>query len=161
MGCSFFCTHRTCATCFTIVFFFVPSCGLTKKEKPTMKRLIATFATFVMLLLMASCTTPEEKSLRTLQELYQDMEQNHENYTLEDWDKAQAEYELLCTQIKGYQYTDEQLVEIGRLQGKCAAYLTKGYFKRFEKNLIQTLGVFKGYMEGMEQMAPDSSSIQE
>lgn len=122
---------------------------------------------FVFLLMMGlasfmmSCTTPEEKSLRSLQELYQDLEQNHENYTLEDWDKAQAEYELLSTQIKGYQYTDEQLVEIGRLQGKCAAYLTKGYFKRFEKNLIQTLGVFKGYMEGMEQMAPDSSSIQE
>lgn len=114
-----------------------------------------------MLLVFASCTTPEEKSLRSLQELYQDLEQNHENYTLEDWDKAQAEYDLLSTQIKGYQYTDEQLVEIGRLQGKCAAYLTKGYFKRLERGIIQATGAIKGYMEGMEQMAPDSSSIQE
>lgn len=126
-----------------------------------MRKLICIVTGILMLFVFASCTTPEEKSLRSLQELYQDLEQNHENYTLEDWDKAQAEYELLSTQIKGYQYTDEQLVEIGRLQGKCAAYLTKGYFKRFEKNLIQTLGVFKGYMEGMEQMTPDSSSIQE
>lgn len=122
---------------------------------------------FVFLLMMGlasfmmSCTTPEEKSLRSLQELYQDLELNHENYTLEDWDKAQAEYELLSTQIKGYQYTDEQLVEIGRLQGKCAAYLTKGYFKRLERGIIQAAGAIKGYMEGMEQMAPDSSSIQE
>lgn len=114
-----------------------------------------------MLLVFASCTTPEEKSLRSLQELYQDLEQNHENYTLEDWDKAQAEYELLSTQIKGYQYTDEQLVEIGRLQGKCAAYLTKGYFKQLERGIIQAAGAIKGYMEGMEQMTPDSSSIQE
>ena len=114
-----------------------------------------------MLLVFASCTTPEEKSLRSLQELYQDLEQNHENYTLEDWDKAQAEYELLSTHIKGYQYTDEQLVEIGRLQGKCAAYLTKGYFKRLEIGIIQATGAIKGYMEGMEQMTPDSSSIQE
>ena len=122
---------------------------------------------FVFLLMMGlasfmmSCATPEEKSLRSLQEFHDDLERNHENYTIEDWDKAQAEYELLSTQIKGYQYTDEQLVEIGRLQGKCAAYLTKGYFKRLERGIIQAAGAIKGYMEGMEQMTPDSSSIQE
>ncbi|MEE0973273.1 MAG: hypothetical protein U0L34_04020 [Paludibacteraceae bacterium] len=126
-----------------------------------MRKLICIVTGILMLLVFASCTTPEEKSLRSLQELYQDLEQNHENYTLEDWDKAQAEYELLSTQIKGYQYTDEQLVEIGRLQGKCAAYLTKGYFKRLERGIIQATGAIKGYMEGMEQMTPDSSSIQE
>ena len=126
-----------------------------------MKKIGSILTVIVMALFLAACATPEQKSLRSLQELYQELEQNHENYTLEDWDKAQAEYELLSTQIKGYQYTDEQLVEIGRLQGKCAAYLTKGYFKRLERGIIQAAGAIKGYMEGMEQMTPDSSYIQE
>lgn len=126
-----------------------------------MKKIGSILTVIVMALFLAACATPEQKSLRSLQELYQELEQNHENYTLEDWDKAQTEYELLSTQIKGYQYTDEQLVEIGRLQGKCAAYLTKGYFKRLERGIIQAAGAIKGYMEGMEQMTPDSSYIQE
>lgn len=126
-----------------------------------MKKIGSILTVIVIALFLAACATPEQKSLRSLQELYQELEQNHENYTLEDWDKAQTEYELLSTQIKGYQYTDEQLVEIGRLQGKCAAYLTKGYFKRLERGIIQAAGAIKGYMEGMEQMTPDSSYIQE
>lgn len=108
------------------------------------------------ILLFASCATPEEKSMRTLQELYNDMELNHEQYTIEDWEKAQVEFEVITAQMKLHNYTDDQLREIGKLKGKCSAYLTKGLFKRAEKGMIEFGGLIEGYLEELKQITPDS-----
>ncbi len=122
-----------------------------------MRKIVSMMAVAMAVLLLAACSTPEERSLRTLQELYEDLQQNHETYTLEDWDKAQADFDALMTQIKFYKYTDEQLYEIGQLSGKCSAYLTEGAFKRLEKGIIQGAGMLKGYFELMNLMAPKDS----
>ena len=121
-----------------------------------MRKLICIVTGILMLLVFASCTTPEEKSLRSLQELYQDLEQNHENYTLEDWDKAQAEYDAITAGMNLKNYTNEQLREIGKLKGKCSAYLTKGLLKRAEKGFVEFGGMLEGYLEGLESIQPDS-----
>ena len=121
-----------------------------------MRKLICIVTGILMLLVFASCTTPEEKSLRSLQELYQDLEQNHENYTLEDWDKAQAEYDAITAGMNLKNYTNEQLREIGKLKGKCSAYLTKGLLKRAEKGFVEFGGMLEGYLEGLESIKPDS-----
>lgn len=106
---------------------------------------------------VVACATPEEQSLRTLQELYKDMELNHENYTIEDWEKAQVDFEVITAQMKLHNYTDEQLREIGKLKGKCSAYLTKGLFKRAEKGFVEFGGMLEGYLEGLESIKPDSA----
>jgi outer membrane protein assembly factor BamD (BamD/ComL family) len=117
---------------------------------------------FVFLLMMGlasfmmSCATPEEKSLRSLQEFYNELELNHENYTIEDWDKAQAEYDAITAGMNLNNYTNEQLREIGKLKGKCSAYLTKGLLKRAEKGFIEFGGMLEGYLEGLESIKPDS-----
>ncbi|MBQ2025336.1 MAG: hypothetical protein II215_02555 [Paludibacteraceae bacterium] len=105
---------------------------------------------------MMSCATPEEQSLRTLQELYEDMELNHENYTIEDWEKAQVDFEVITAQMKLHNYTDEQLREIGKLKGKCSAYLTKGLFKRAEKGMVEFGGILEGFFEELENFKVDS-----
>ena len=58
--------------------------------------------------------------------------------------------------MKLHDYTDEQLREIGKLKGKCSAYLTKGLLKRAEKSFIELGGVLEGYLEELKQMNPDS-----
>ena len=52
-----------------------------------MKKFFVILLTMGLASFMVACATPEEKSLRTLQDLYEDMELNHENYTVEDWEK--------------------------------------------------------------------------
>lgn len=121
-----------------------------------MKKFFVILLTMGLASFMVACATPEEKSLRTLQDLYEDMELNHENYTVEDWEKIQVEFEVVTAQMKLYDYTDEQLREIGKLKGKCSAYLTKGLLKRAEKSFIELGGVLEGYLEELKQMNPDS-----
>lgn len=106
--------------------------------------------------LMLACATPEEKSLRSLQEFYNELELNHKNYTIEDWNKAQAEYDAITAGMNSKNYTNEQLREIGKLKGKCSAYLTKGLLKRAEKGFVEFGGMLEGYLEGLESIKPDS-----
>jgi outer membrane protein assembly factor BamD (BamD/ComL family) len=121
-----------------------------------MKKIFGILVAIIMASFMVACATPEEKSLRSLQELYEEMELNHENYTTEDWEKAQVEFEVITAQMKLHDYTDEQLREIGKLKGKCSAYLTKGLLKRAEKGFIELGGILEGYLEELKQMNPDS-----
>ena len=80
-------------------------------------------------------------------------------YTAEDWEKAQVEFEVITAQMKLHNYTDEQLREIGKLKGKCSAYLSKGVFKKLEKGLIELGGAMEGFFEGLEQIVPKNDSI--
>lgn len=121
-----------------------------------MKKFFVILLTMGLASFMVACATPEEKSLRTLQDLYEDMELNHENYTVEDWEKIQVEFEVVTAQMKLYDYTDEQLREIGKLKGKCSAYLTKGLLKRAEKGMVEFGGILEGFLEELKQMNPDS-----
>ena len=121
-----------------------------------MKKIFGILVAVFMASFMVACATPEEKSMRSLEELYQDMELNHEKYTTEDWEKVQVEFEVITAQMKLHDYTDEQLREIGKLKGKCSAYLTKGLLKRAEKSFIELGGVLEGYLEELKQMNPDS-----
>lgn len=121
-----------------------------------MKKFFVILLTMGLASFMVACATPEEKSLRTLQDLYEDMELNHENYTVEDWEKIQVEFEVVTAQMKLHNYTDEQLREIGKLKGKCSAYLTKGLLKRAEKGMVEFGGILEGFLEELKQMNPDS-----
>ena len=121
-----------------------------------MKKFFVILLTMGLASFMVACATPEEKSLRTLQDLYEDMELNHENYTVEDWEKIQVEFEVVTAQMKLYDYTDEQLRDIGKLKGKCTAYLTKGLLKRAEKGMVEFGGILEGFLEELKQMNPDS-----
>ena len=125
-----------------------------------MKRFFSIVVATLLASIMIACATVEEKSMRSLQELYEDMEQNHENYTTEDWEKAQVEFEVITAQMKLHNYTDEQLREIGKLKGKCSAYLSKGVFKRLEKGLIEFGGAMEGFLEGLDQIVPKNDSVQ-
>lgn len=121
-----------------------------------MRKFFVILLTMGLASLMLACATPEEKSLRSLQEFHDELKLNHENYTIEDWDKAQAEYDAITAGMNSKNYTNEQLREIGKLKGKCSAYLTKGLLKRAEKGFIEFGGMLEGYLEGLESIKPDS-----
>lgn len=125
-----------------------------------MKKVFSLLILAFLASLMMACATPEEKSLRSLQDLYEDLQLNHENYTAEDWERAQVEFEVITAEMKLHHYTDEQLREIGKLKGKCSAYLSKGVFKQLEKGLIELGGAMEGFFEGLNQMVPENDSVQ-
>lgn len=121
-----------------------------------MKKFFGVLVAIILTSFMVVYATPEKESLSSLQELYEEMELNHENYTKEDWEKVKVEFDSITSQMKLDDYTDEQIKEIGKLKGKCSAYLTKGLLKRAEKGLIELGGILEGYLEEFKQMNPDS-----
>lgn len=120
-----------------------------------MKKFFGVLVAIILTSFMVVYATPEKESLSSLQELYEEMELNHENYTKEDWEKVKVEFDSITSQMKLDDYTDEQIKEIGKLKGKCSAYLTKGLLKRAEKGLIELGGILEGYLEEFKQMNPD------
>ena len=125
-----------------------------------MKRIFSVLMVAILASLMMACATPEEKSLRSLQDLYEDLQLNHENYTVEDWERAEVEFEMITAEMRLHSYTDEQLREIGKLKGKCSAYLSKGTLKKLEKGLIELGGAMEGFLEGLDQFIPSNDSVQ-
>ncbi len=121
-----------------------------------MKKFFGVLVAIILTSFMVVYATPENESLSSLQELYEEMELNHENYTKEDWEKVKIEFDSITSQIKLDDYTADQIKEIGKLKGKCSAYLTKGLLKRAEKGLIELGGILEGYLEEFKQMNPDS-----
>ena len=109
-----------------------------------MKKIFGVLVAIILTSFMVVYATPEKESLSSLQELYEEMELNHENYTKEDWEKVKVEFDSITSQMKLDDYTDEQIKEIGKLKGKCSAYLTKGLLKRAEKGLIELGGILEG-----------------
>lgn len=120
-----------------------------------MKKFFGVLVAIILTSFMVVYATPEKESLSSLQELYEEMELNHENYTKEDWEKVKVEFDSITSQMKLDDYTADQIKEIGKLKGKCSAYLTKGLLKRAEKGLIELGGILEGYLEEFKQMNPD------
>ena len=120
-----------------------------------MKKFFGVIVAIILTSFMVVYATPENESLSSLQELYEEMELNHENYTKEDWEKVKVEFDSITSQMKLDDYTADQIKEIGKLKGKCSAYLTKGLLKRAEKGLIELGGILEGYLEEFKQMNPD------
>lgn len=120
-----------------------------------MKKFFGVLVAIILTSFMVVYATPEKESLSSLQELYEEMELNHENYTKEDWEKVKVEFDSITSQMKLDDYTADQIKEIGKLKGKCSAYLTKGLLKRAEKGLIELGGMLEGYLEEFKQMNPD------
>lgn len=101
-----------------------------------MKKFITLFSALLVALAVAACgkQTPVEK----LRKITDEVEANYSSYTEEDIDKVMLRLDEIEKDMQQYEYTEEELREIGRLNGRLSAYLTKA----FMNNLGSTLGDF-------------------
>ena len=88
-----------------------------------------------------------------------ELEQNSQTYTDDDWAGIISQYESIVESMQGCEYSDEELQEIGRQQGRCLAYITKGYALLAAKKGAGYLNQLKGLVEGFEQEFGDEEEI--
>lgn len=88
-----------------------------------------------------------------------ELEQNSQTYTADDWAGIISQYESIIESMQGYEYSDEELQEIGHQQGRCLAYITKGYAILAAKKGAGYLNQLKGLVEGFEQEFGDGDEI--
>ena len=114
-----------------------------------MKNIILMFALIIGLISCNSKQTP----INDLSDLSEEIKDDGAEYSQDDWEKAAQEFEMIAQELKRYksEYTDEELREIGRLEGICLAYFTKQSLHTLNndiKNAIkETEGIWDGFVK--------------
>lgn len=123
-----------------------------------MKRLLTICLTFMILFGITSCDS-SQSAIRDLEILLNEIEENHQSYTEEDWENMSLSYSAIEEELAKYEYTDEELKEIGRLKGKCIGYLTKQSLNDLEKQIEDLTKELEGGIEGfLEVLSNDNNN---
>jgi hypothetical protein len=113
-----------------------------------MKRLVVIF--FALTIAMGACIRNQDPET-ALSQLNDELKANCENYTQEDWENAAERYSAIEEEVDGYGYTKEELVEIGRLEGRINAYFVKYAIDQGKNQMYRGAGMIKGMMEVSEE----------
>jgi len=117
------------------------------------------YFTFVLLsaLAFASCLDSKESIKQELENLCEEVETNSASYNTDDWHSFIVRYQEADSLLSLHEseYTDEELKEIGRIKGRCAAYLVKAAMVEGEQKIQnatkQVKGMIEGFIEGMSE----------
>lgn len=101
-------------------------------------------------LLAISCNNAKT-NIDELSLLIEDIEENSDNYTDEDWEYVIEEYSLIEQEMENYEYTDEELREIGRLKGIFAMKIAKQVLKDYTEDIKDMQLQFEGGLDGIKE----------
>ena len=122
-----------------------------------MKRFCRFFKVFFFISVVVTAISCHSKqdAISRLETLYEELQQNGDEYTADDWDAVIAEVNDIDEMLKQYQsdYSEEEIREIGRLKGLCLAQITKCSVNSFADQLKDVMkeaeGIFEGFTEGL------------
>ena len=117
-----------------------------------MKQILFIFISFFIL---SSCTSYKQKEVKNnLESLITDIEKNNSNYTEQDWETKNKEFEIILSKeylpIKD-KLNEEQRLEINRLIGKYEAIKIKSGINRFK-------GILKDGFQPLESIITELSN---
>lgn len=126
-----------------------------------MKKITSFLLVVVLTFSMSSCAKWQAKhQIHSLESLTEKVEKKGDSFTKQDWAEVSQEYDKICAKINQCEYTDEQLLEIGRLKGRFYAACTKHAFNAagglLNGFLQQASGAIDGFMEGMSESPEDN-----
>ncbi len=125
-----------------------------------MKRIVFALSVFFVTLSFTACVN-SQTPIKELEKIAKEVEENYNSYTQEDIDEVLVRLDAVEKEFDKYEYTDEELREIGRLNGRMSAYLTKAALNNLGSSmddLFQELGGgIEGFMEafGVENIDLD------
>ena len=98
-------------------------------------------------LCISSCET-SKTPIEHLSSLVEQVEDRYDEFTEEDWEKIASEYEKIEEEMSKYEFTDDELKEIGKLKGRIYAKMTKNALKDFSKQIEDWGKQIEGGVEG-------------
>lgn len=103
-------------------------------------------------LLLAACN-PSQTAKDDLQKFTERIETKSDKWSAADWDDAAMHYSEICQTIERYDYTQEEIREIGKLKGRCLAKFSKHSFDEGKQDMhdafIELGGAIEGLFEGL------------
>jgi DNA repair exonuclease SbcCD ATPase subunit len=112
----------------------------------------------IFILLLCSCS-PKQSAINQLENLAIELEENCEDYSQEDWDSFADEFYEIEEDLEQYDYTDEELKEIGRLKAKCIKAITISTSKLFKSKVHNFQKQFEGAIEELESTMDELNKI--
>ncbi len=97
-------------------------------------------------LLFVACN-PSESAKNDLQKFTERIEQKSDKWSDAEWDDALAYYSEMCQTIDRYDYSEEELREIGKLKGRCMAKFYKHSFDEGARDVHDAFIELGGAME--------------
>lgn len=106
---------------------------------------------FLSVVLLGSCKTKEERVIDQLQGMSERIEKKGDSMSSEDWEKLYKEYSDIHTKIANeeYDFTDEQMRELGRVEGKLGKAFVKQSMKDFGKATEDILKKGSEFLKGV------------
>ena len=106
----------------------------------------------VCVFIFASCEN-KQTPIKKLEKLDKTLVQQSESFTEQDWENALMEYEQIEQELSRYNYTDEELRQIGKKKGRLLAKISKEYLNKTMDEVDSYLKMFEGALEGfMEEL---------
>ena len=107
------------------------------------------------LLSLTSCKSNEEKVINNLERLSERIEKHSNEFDAYDWEEALEDLADIHEDIQDCDFTNEQLKELGKVEGKLSAIIAKEGSKALGHSLsdvIKSFGSFaSGFKEGVEE----------
>ncbi len=107
---------------------------------------------------MNSCQTKEEHVLSGLNRLSDQIVQRGDTYSNSDWENFFSEYEQLHKEAMECEFTQEQLTELGRLEGKLTTIMTKEGARKIGQEVQDYIKNGKTILEGFIQGVTESNA---
>ena len=111
------------------------------------------FLPLMLLSLLLVACHPSQTAMDDLQKFTERIETKSDKWSEADWDDAAMHYSEICQTIERYDYSDEELREIGKLKGRCLAKFSKHSFDEGTKGMhdafIELGGALEGLFEGL------------
>ena len=98
--------------------------------------------------IMSSCQSKEERVIKSLESLCMQVEQRADQFTEKDWENVITKFEKIHSDALDCDFTEEQLKEFGRYEGKLSAVIAKEGSKNFGRKLQELINKGKSVIEG-------------
>lgn len=121
-----------------------------------MKRLFLPLMVIVTLTMsLISCADEKKTTINDLEALTESLTTESAEYTQEDWDIAENQFDVICEQLDQYDFTDAELKKIGKLKGKCTAIFAKKTASDVARSIHrlgkEAEGFIQGFADGLDQ----------
>jgi len=118
-------------------------------------RKVVCFTIMAFAILIFSSCDKKQSAIDQLCDFVEEVEKEAPEYTEEEWEKVNKEYEELVAEIGKYEYSGDESKQIAELKGKFVGIKTKNSVNKFidgiDKAAKEVQGVIDGFTKGITE----------
>ncbi len=113
------------------------------------------------ILSLSACQSKSSR-IDDLKDFVEEIQKDGEDYTQEQWEKANEKFSQLLDKINSYEdLSEDELKEVAKLQGQYAATVFKNSGKAIMEQMEKAGAVLDGFLEGVDQTLDDNNEEDE